>query len=87
MFSPVSSAVERHIDIVEAVGSKPSPGTIIGGMAERLKAPVLRTGDSQGSGGSNPSPSAILILRDTSKTLIQPALLVSQTVSQTEVAR
>jgi hypothetical protein len=27
-FRPVSSAVERLIDIQEAVGSKPSPGTI-----------------------------------------------------------
>ena len=29
-------------------------------MAERLKAPVLKTGIPQGIGGSNPSPSANL---------------------------
>ncbi len=29
-------------------------------MAEWLKAPVLKTGDAQASGGSNPSPSANL---------------------------
>jgi hypothetical protein len=29
-----------------------------GGVAERLKAPVLKTGIPQGIGGSNPSPSA-----------------------------
>jgi hypothetical protein len=29
-----------------------------GGMAERLIAPVLKTGGPQGLGGSNPSPSA-----------------------------
>jgi hypothetical protein len=33
-----------------------------GGMAERLKAPVLKTGDPQGSVGSNPTPSAIPFL-------------------------
>jgi hypothetical protein len=27
-------------------------------MAERFKAPVLKTGDPQGSVGSNPTPSA-----------------------------
>jgi hypothetical protein len=31
-----------------------------GGMAERFKAPVLKTGDPQGSVGSNPTPSAML---------------------------
>ena len=30
-----------------------------GGMAERFNAPVLKTGDPQGSVGSNPTPSAI----------------------------
>src|SRR5262245_660282 len=30
-----------------------------GGVAERLKAPVLKTGIPQGIGGSNPSPSAM----------------------------
>src|SRR5258708_11647322 len=34
----------------------------IGGMAERFNAPVLKTGDPQGSVGSNPTPSAILIV-------------------------
>ena len=29
-------------------------------MAERLKAPVLKTGIPQGIGGSNPSPSAMI---------------------------
>jgi hypothetical protein len=29
-------------------------------MAERFKAPVLKTGDPQGSVGSNPTPSAML---------------------------
>jgi hypothetical protein len=29
-----------------------------GGMAERFKAPVLKTGDPRGSVGSNPTPSA-----------------------------
>ena len=29
-------------------------------MAERLKAPVLKTGILQGIGGSNPSPSAMI---------------------------
>ena len=33
-------------------------------MAERLKAPVLKTGDPQGSVGSNPTPSARLIFND-----------------------
>ena len=31
----------------------------VGGMAEWLIAPVLKTGVPQGIGGSNPSPSAI----------------------------
>jgi hypothetical protein len=31
---------------------------LIGGMAERFKAPVLKTGDPRGSVGSNPTPSA-----------------------------
>jgi hypothetical protein len=35
-------------------------GVTFGGMAERLKAPVLKTGDGRPSGGSNPSPSASL---------------------------
>ena len=30
-----------------------------GGVGERLKPPVLKTGDPQGSGGSNPSPSVL----------------------------
>ena len=30
-----------------------------GGVAEWSNAPVLKTGEPQGSGGSNPSPSAI----------------------------
>jgi hypothetical protein len=30
-----------------------------GGMVERFNAPVLKTGDPQGSVGSNPTPSAI----------------------------
>ena len=30
-----------------------------GGVGERLKPPVLKTGDPQGSGGSNPYPSAL----------------------------
>ena len=33
-------------------------------MVERFIAPVLKTGDPQGSVGSNPTPSAILILND-----------------------
>ena len=33
-------------------------------MAERFKAPVLKTGDPQGSVGSNPTPSAMLIMND-----------------------
>jgi hypothetical protein len=32
-------------------------------MAERFNAPVLKTGDPQGSVGSNPTPSAISSLR------------------------
>jgi hypothetical protein len=35
-----------------------------GGMVERFIAPVLKTGDPQGSVGSNPTPSATLILND-----------------------
>jgi hypothetical protein len=35
-----------------------------GGMAERFNAPVLKTGDPQGSVGSNPTPSARLIFND-----------------------
>ena len=34
-------------------------GATSGGVAERLKAPVLKTGILQGIGGSNPSPSAM----------------------------
>lgn len=34
-------------------------GNKSGGVAERLKAVVLKTTDGQPSGGSNPSPSAI----------------------------
>ena len=30
----------------------------VGGVAERLKAPVLKTGISKGNVGSNPTPSA-----------------------------
>jgi hypothetical protein len=33
-------------------------------MAERFKAPVLKTGDPRGSVGSNPTPSAKLIFKD-----------------------
>ena len=33
-------------------------------MAEWLIAPVLKTGDPQGSVGSNPTPSAMLIMND-----------------------
>ena len=33
-------------------------------MAEWFKAPVLKTGDPQGSVGSNPTPSAMLIMND-----------------------
>jgi hypothetical protein len=33
-------------------------------MAEWFKAPVLKTGDPQGSVGSNPTPSARLIMND-----------------------
>src|SRR6266446_6496669 len=33
-------------------------------MAERFNAPVLKTGDPQGSVGSNPTPSARLIFND-----------------------
>ena len=33
-------------------------------MAERFNAPVLKTGDPQGSVGSNPTPSAMLIMND-----------------------
>ncbi len=36
-------------------------GSRLGGMAERFNAPVLKTGDPQGSVGSNPTPSAIPI--------------------------
>ena len=43
----------RHRDPVRT-----TPGA--GGVAERLKAPVLKTGIPQGIGGSNPSPSANL---------------------------
>ena len=32
---------------------------IFGGMAERFKASVLKTDVPKGTGGSNPSPSAI----------------------------
>ena len=32
-------------------------------MAERFNAPVLKTGDPQGSVGSNPTPSAKLIIQ------------------------
>ena len=35
-------------------------GAPSGGVAERLKAPVLKTGILQGIGGSNPSPSAMI---------------------------
>jgi hypothetical protein len=35
-----------------------------GGMAERSIAPVLKTGDPQGSVGSNPTPSARLIFNE-----------------------
>ncbi len=47
-----------HDAILEArpQGSTRNPDT--GGVAERLKAPVLKTGIPQGIGGSNPSPSA-----------------------------
>jgi hypothetical protein len=34
---------------------------LLGGMAEWFKAPVLKTGDPQGSVGSNPTPSAMLL--------------------------
>ena len=37
---------------------------LLGGMAEWFKAPVLKTGDPQGSVGSNPTPSAMLIMND-----------------------
>ena len=40
----------------EAAGAKPSG--LSGGMAEWSKAAVLKTVEPQGSGGSNPSPSA-----------------------------
>jgi hypothetical protein len=33
-------------------------------MVERFIAPVLKTGDPQGSVGSNPTPSAMLIRND-----------------------
>ena len=33
-----------------------------GGVAEWSNAPVLKTGEPQGSVGSNPTPSAILVL-------------------------
>ena len=39
-------------------------------MAERFKAPVLKTGDPQGSVGSNPTPSAMLIINDLHITLL-----------------
>jgi hypothetical protein len=39
-------------------GSRRNPDT--GGVAERLKAPVLKTGIPKGIGGSNPSPSAMM---------------------------
>ena len=47
-----------HDAILEAQlqGSTRNAGT--GGVAERLKAPVLKTGRAQALGGSNPSPSA-----------------------------
>ena len=35
---------------------------IFGGMAELVKAPVLKTGVLQGTGGSNPSPTAIKVV-------------------------
>jgi hypothetical protein len=48
-----------HDDILEAPlqGSRQNAAT--GGVAERSKAPVLKTGIPAGIGGSNPSPSAI----------------------------
>lgn len=33
-------------------------------MAERFNAPVLKTGDLKGSGGSNPSSSVIISLKN-----------------------
>jgi hypothetical protein len=33
-------------------------GSEFGGVAERLKAPVLKTGEAKASAGSNPAPSA-----------------------------
>ena len=38
----------------------------LGGMAERSKAPVLKTGVGQPTGGSNPSPSARELMIDES---------------------
>ena len=37
----------------------PATSPVRGGMAERLKAPVLKTGIGQPIAGSNPAPSAI----------------------------
>jgi hypothetical protein len=49
---------------VKQSASRSSLGAETGGMAERSIAPVLKTGDPQGSVGSNPTPSAILVLND-----------------------
>jgi hypothetical protein len=38
-------------------------------MAERFKAPVLKTGDPQGSVGSNPTPSAMNLYMFTGRIL------------------
>ena len=45
-------------DIVQPLPIEARRATQSGGMAERFNAPVLKTGDPQGSVGSNPTPSA-----------------------------
>jgi hypothetical protein len=51
-------ATENRLTESRLKAIETSLGAEIGGMAERLKAPVLKTGDPQGSVGSNPTPSA-----------------------------
>ncbi len=43
------------------LGSPMAQGTIVGEMSEWFKVPVLKTGEAQASGGSNPSLSATFI--------------------------
>jgi hypothetical protein len=61
--SSLASASNGKKTLSLAVDLKPVEvmfsNTARGGMAERLKAPVLKTGDPKGSVGSNPTPSAV----------------------------